>query len=160
MEEEQMVDINELMKGEIEAQIEFLNELEPGTEKHGSAVTDITKLYNSYNSMLDTEGRFQTEMAKIEAQKEQFEKEMELKEKQFQEELRARSEDEKKEKEASFCDKIWKACEIALKLAGIALPLWFYRKMFVTGLKFEETGTISAQETKWFMQKMKPNKLD
>lgn len=160
MEEQEMVDINELLKIEIGAQIEYLNELEPGTEKHTAAVNDLTKLYNAYNGMLETEGKFQSDMAKLDAEKEQFEKEMELKEKQFQEELKAKEEAEKKEKDASLWDKIFKGGEVVLRAAAILVPLWFYRKMFTTGLKFEETGTIAAQENKWLFSKFKPNKLD
>ncbi|MBO7450925.1 MAG: hypothetical protein J6U54_11220 [Clostridiales bacterium] len=149
-ESNEIVDLSELLKNEIAAQIIYLGELDPGTEKHSAAVTDITKLYNAYNSMLETEGRYQTGMAELEQKQKQFEKELELKLKQLEEEREARAAEKKK----SFWENIWKGVDTGAKLGCAALPLWFWGRMFITGLKYEEKGTISSQMNRWIIPKV------
>lgn len=181
--------MEDMLRHEIAAQIEFLNGLEPGTKEHTAAANDVATLLKALYADLEQEVVYETKMKEfenkqtqleseqkqfeqeIEFKKEQFEKETDLKQKQFEEDIKLRREqlkteqkvhvEEKKERNKDrILDTVFKGISVVVGIAGLVVPYHFYKKMYLTGLEFEKDNCISSQHSKWLIGRIKPGKLE
>ena len=134
------MDIDQLLREEIESELESLGEMEVGSEEHKAAVDSIAKLTDrviDFKKISSEEGDKYLTRVKSEAQT-KFEQEMKLK--QMAEERK---------------DRIVKNC---IGIAGIIIPtlvtIWGTKKSF----EFEKEGTITTIMGRGFIGKLLPKK--
>lgn len=148
------------LRSEIEAQIEFLNGMEPGTKEHASATNDVATLLRALYADLEQEVLYDVKLKELEQKQKQFEEELELKKKQFEQEKRVQATEKKEKKKDRIVDIVFKTVGVAVGIAGLVVPYHFYKNMYLTGLEYEENGCISSQHSKWLFGRIKPGKLD
>ncbi len=157
--------IKNLLDAEIKRELEALGNHEPGTDEHSNAVATLDRLYKLRIDELKIEEDSLKNYSKLEADKEQNnreaaikDKELNLKERQIDNECTFRDSDEQSKKEQSRWENVrfWvgTSVQIGLTVGGwIAYSIWYHK-----GLKFEETGTIGNGMVKNLQSKMFPKK--
>lgn len=155
--------LNELLVNEIGSQIDFLSNLDPGTDQHEKCVKDIATLYKVFNE----EGELSNKYAEIEARAKVDEAKAEIeREKLNLEKERLAFEKEKANAEGLASEKQKKTdlilfgIEQGIKILAIVVPLKFYRRIFEEGIAFETNGSVSSKFFGNFINKMKPTKVD
>lgn len=123
--------VKNLLREEITEEIGLLSKMEAGSEDYEKTVNGITKLMDRLN-----------EMDKIEMEKEKTEIENEFRVEE-QDLKRKQMEDDKKDR---FVKNSLTGVSI---IGGLAITVWGTLKTF----KFEETGTITSQAGRQFINK-------
>lgn len=122
-----------LLETEIQDELEKLNDMEVGTEKHKMAVDDIAKLFDRA----------------IELDRLEIEQAEQIKNREIETELR-----QKQMKE----DKVDRWVKNGLTAAGIVLPIGVTIWGTLKSLKFEEEGTVTTIMGRGFINKLLPKK--
>lgn len=130
------MNVRELLTTEIEGQIELMRELEFGTEKYQIAAEGLAKLLDKLNEMDRIDIDYQDKSENRELGKQ----ELALKTKQI--------EDERKDRN------IKNGLTAASVIGGFVLTIWGTLKT----LKFEETGTVTTNAGRAFINKLFPKK--
>ena len=126
-------EIKNLLEKEIKNQIENLASLEPGSEKHSTAVESLAKLYKvkldedktSMEYLDKTQNRESDEGFKVA---------------QIEENVKDRY------------------VKIGIAAAELVLPLMFYGVWMRRGLKFEQDGTFTSQTFRGLFSRFRPTK--
>ena len=129
-------EIKDLLEDEIKTEIENLASLEPGSDKHASAVKSLTELYKLNIEETENERSF---VSKCDHELVE-EREMQLKTEQLREQ------------------KLDRYFRLVIEAAGLVLPLVFYGIWMRKGFKFEETGTFTSTTFRGLFNKFKPTK--
>lgn len=138
------MNVKNLLKEEIQSQIEALDAIEFGSEAHKAAVDDLTKLLGKFNEMEKIELEHEVAISNREA-------ETDLKEKQ----INADNELKAKQIEEERKDHFIKNCLTAVSvLGGFALTIWGTK----VSIDFEKTGTITTIMGRGFINKLLPKK--
>ena len=122
-----------MINDEIKNEIENLELLEPGSEKHSTAIDDISKLRK----------------LSIEAEK------LELDTTKYSEDIDRELKNKEDQKKKDQLDTIVK-CGIVVFEVG--MPLIFYGIWMRKGFKFEETGIITSSTFKGLINRFRPTK--
>lgn len=157
------VTLNNLLVNEIGSQIDFLSNMDPGTEGHEKCCKDIATLYKIYNEeaeignkYAEIDARVKADEAKAEIEREKLNLEKERLE--FEKE-KANADGLAAEKQKKT-DLILFGIEQGIKILAIIVPLKFYRRIFEEGIAFETNGSVSSKFFGNFINKMKPTKVD
>lgn len=126
-------EIKNLLEEEIKNEIKNLSSLEPGSEKHSTAVESLAKLYKA---KLDEDKTSNECLEKIENR----EIDKELKCTQLKESVKDRY------------------VKIGIAAAELVLPLMFYAFWMRKGFKFEEKGTYTSTTFRGLFSRFKPTK--
>ena len=167
---DEVTTLNNLLVNEIGSQIDFLGNLDPGTDQHEKCVKDISILYKVYNDENDLankyeeinnrktadEARTATENDRLKFEKEKLEFEKEKLE--FEKEEAAKN--EKKDKKVFIADTVKFGVETLVKVVIFGITVWVNLSMFHTGIKFEETGSITSKMFGNFLNKKRPTMVD
>ena len=158
-------EIKTMLDAEIKREFEALGNLEPGTKEHSDAIATVDRLYKLRIDELKIEEDSLRNYSKLEADKEQNnreaaikEKELDLKERQIDNDCTFRDSEEQSKKDQSRWENVrfWISMSVqaGLTIGGwIAYSVWYHK-----GLKFEETGTIGNGMVKNLQSKMFPKK--
>ena len=126
-------EIKNLMEEEIKNEIENLASLEPGSEKHSTAVESLAKLYKV---KLDED---KTSMEYLDKTRNR-ESDKGFKVAQIEENVKDRY------------------VKIGIAAAELVLPLMFYAVWMRRGFKFEENGTYTSTTFRGLFNRFKPTK--
>lgn len=151
-------ELKELLEEEIKSEIEYLNELDPGSDEHSKAVESIAKLYKLKMEETKTNLEFEDKSERRIAEKEQLNLDYKFKEKQYDNEVLIREQDDKLKRSQlgeQVKDRYFK---LGIEIAGIVLPLMFYASWMRKGFKFEETGTFTSTTFRGLFNRFKPTK--
>lgn len=150
------------LEGEISREIENLELLMPGDEKHTAAVESLAKLYKLRIEEIKAEQDFKEKMSRRKMEETQHDADNEVnnnfKKAQMDADNIYRTEDLNLKKE-QLCEQIRdRYVRIGLEMAGLVLPLMFYATWMKQGFKFEESGTFTSTTFKGLFNKFKPTK--
>lgn len=129
-----------LLEEEIQSEINEINKLDVGSEKHKAASEALAKLLDKYNELEKTEIEAQDKYDDREAEREHREAELAFKEKQL-----------KHEKRDAIIKNILTSVTF---VGGCALTIWGTK----VSIKFEETGSFTTIMGRGFVQKLLPKK--
>ena len=126
-------EIKNLLEEEIKNEIENLASLEPGSEKHSTAVESLAKLYKV---KLDEDKTSMEYLDKTQNRK----SDEGFKVAQIEENVKDRY------------------VKIGIAAAELVLPLMFYGVWMRRGLKFEQDGTFTSQTFRGLFSRFRPTK--
>lgn len=143
-----MSEVMEQMNGEISGCLSYMSTMSPDDEKYGMVADRVLTL-----------SRAKAEIEKVEVEREEREARREIDIQHYQEEIdaeaavqRAKIELEEEQLKISNRNKL---LDFGATVGGILLPIGVEVVLFVAGMKFEETGTITSK----FFQMMLNSKL-
>ena len=129
-------EIKNLLEDEIKAEIVKVSSMEPGSDKHSTAVKSLTELYKLNIEETENERAFVNRCDRDLIE----ERDMQLKAEQLREQ------------------KLDRYFRLGIEAAGLVLPLIFYGCWMRKGFKFEETGTFTSTTFRGLFNKFKPTK--
>ena len=138
------MDVKNLLKEEIQSQIEALDAMEFGSETHKAAVDDLTKLLGKYNEMEKIDVEHEIAISNRSA-----ETELKIRQIEVENEMKAKQMDE--EKKDHFVKNVLTAVSV---IGGLALTVWGTK----VSIDFEKTGTITTIMGRGFINKLLPKK--
>ena len=153
-----MNDIEQLLREQIQAEVESLEGLEVGSKEHQMVVDEVAKLTDRLIEFKKFEADNQDKAEKREEEQAKTKFEQNLKNEQFElEKSKFQTENDFKLKQANEDrkDRIIKNC---VSVAGIVLPIWVTIWGTLKTLEFEKEGTVTTIMGRGFINKLLPRK--
>lgn len=152
------VNVRNLLEEEIATEFEDLDSLETGSKEKTTAIENLVKLYRLKIDDDKNVWEFDEKYNQRIAENERHQLDGQLKEKQIDgdSELRERELEIKKEQMKEQSKDRW--FNLGIQVGTVLLGIIAYDRWFKRGLKFEETGSITAPMTKNLLSKMLPKK--
>lgn len=152
------VNVRNLLEEEIATEFEDLGSLEAGSKEKTTAIENLVKLYRLKIDDDKNTWEFDEKYNQRIAENERHQLDGQLKEKQIDgdSELRERELEIKKEQMKEQSKDRW--FNLGIQVGTVLIGIIAYDRWFKRGLKFEETGSITAPMTKNLLSRMLPQK--
>lgn len=152
------VNVRNLLEDEIATEFEDLGSLEAGSKEKSTAIENLVKLYRLKIDDDKNTWEFNEKYDQRIAENERHQLDGQLKEKQIDgdSELRERELEIKKEQMKEQSKDRW--FNLGIQVGTVLIGIIAYDRWFKRGLKFEETGSITAPMTKNLLSRMLPKK--
>lgn len=152
------VNVRNLLEEEIATEFEDLGSLEAGSKEKTTAIENLVKLYRLKIDDDKNTWEFDEKYNQRIAENERHQLDGQLKEKQIDgdSELRERELEIKKEQMKEQSKDRW--FNLGIQVGTVLIGIIAYDRWFKRGLKFEETGSITAPMTKNLLSRMLPKK--
>lgn len=153
-----MADIQSLLDGVIETEIQNLGSLSSGSDEKSKAIQNLATLHKLRIEEIKAETDTDEKRERRKMDSEQRKDELTLKER----ELNGKEADRDREKtfqNRQVMDQMIDRCmRTGMDIAGLVLPLVFYGIWMNKGFKFEETGSFTSTTFKNLLNRFRPTK--
>lgn len=153
-----MADIQSLLDGVIETEIQNLGSLSSGSNEKSKAIQNLATLHKLRIEEIKAETDTDEKRERRKMDSEQRKDELTLKER----ELNGKEADRDREKtfqNRQVMDQMIDRCmRTGMDIAGLVLPLVFYGIWMNKGFKFEETGSFTSTTFKNLLNRFRPTK--
>lgn len=153
-----MADIQSLLDGVIETEIQNLGSLSSGSDEKSKAIQNLATLHKLRIEEIKAETDTDEKRERRKMDSEQRKDELTLKER----ELNGKEADRDREKtfqNRQVMDQMIDRCmRPGMDIAGLVLPLVFYGIWMNKGFKFEETGSFTSTTFKNLLNRFRPTK--
>lgn len=153
-----MADIQSLLDGVIETEIQNLGSLSSGSDEKSKAIQNLATLHRLRIEEIKAETDTDEKRERRKMDSEQRKDELTLKER----ELNGKEADRDREKtfqNRQVMDQMIDRCmRTGMDIAGLVLPLVFYGIWMNKGFKFEETGSFTSTTFKNLLNRFRPTK--
>lgn len=153
-----MADIQSLLDGVIETEIQNLRSLSSGSDEKSKAIQNLATLHKLRIEEIKAETDADEKRERREMDGKQRKDELTLKERELDSKEADRDREETFQKRQAIDQMIDRCVRTGVAVGELVLPLVFYGIWMNKGFKFEETGSFTSTTFKNLLNRFRPTK--
>ena len=153
-----MADIQSLLDGVIETEIQNLESLSSGSDEKSKAIQNLATLHKLRIEEIKAGTDADEKRERWEMDSEQRKAELTLKERELDSKAADRDREEMFQKRQAMDQMIDRCVRTGVAVGELVLPLVFYGIWMNKGFKFEETGSFTSTTFKNLLNRFRPTK--
>lgn len=153
-----MADIQSLLDGVIEQEIQNVESLTSGSDEKSKAIQNLVTLHKLRIEEIKAETDAEEKRERWEMDSEQRKAELTLKERELDSKAADRDREEMFQKRQAMDQVIDRCVRTGVAVGELVLPLVFYGIWMNKGFKFEETGSFTSTTFKNLLNRFRPTK--
>ena len=153
-----MADIQSLLDGVIETEIQNLGSLSSGSDEKSKAIQNLATLHKLRIEEIKAETDTDEKRERRKMDSEQRKDELTLKERELNGKEADRDREKTFQNRQVMGQMIDRCMRTGMDIAGLVLPLVFYGIWMNKGFKFEETGSVTSTTFKNLLNRVRPTK--